>query len=389
MKETHPFLMPDYYPQFACKMGACRSACCVGWPISVSLDDYFRLLSLDCSPEMKARVDISLHIAEHPTPEGYAHILPRYDGQCPMRLEDGRCGLHAEMGEEVLAAVCRLYPRGVRMGEVYECSCANSCEAVVELLREHREPLRFLRMPMTIDAPAAPARKFHFETAQREEEIRLWLIGLIQKREYALPRRLILLGRGLQMMDEALKARDEAQVDALLTGKTGPSAPESAAPGREQLVSGLQTARRMMEIMDARSESIRLYGEAALAYFGSGEAAFERYQQACGHFEALLPEWEIWFEQLLANHMFFAQFPFQDRPVEMKDEFLALCVVYILLRFLCIGWTAGEKGIDAAADVCAAAFRLIDHTEFDRLAAPILRKLGPVDWDWLSGLLCL
>ena len=173
MKEKHEFLVPDYFSSFSCKMGNCRSACCVGWPITFSLTDYFKLLSLDCSPQLKRKIDISLHIAEHPTPEGYAQISPRYDGQCPMRMEDGRCALHAELGDEVLAAVCRLYPRGVRNDGVFECSCANSCEAVIELLLRKQEPIRFLKTQLSIDVPELPTRQYHFEDAGREEEIRL------------------------------------------------------------------------------------------------------------------------------------------------------------------------------------------------------------------------
>ena len=40
MLETHDYLVPDYYPYFACKMGKCRAACCEGWPISFTLEDY-------------------------------------------------------------------------------------------------------------------------------------------------------------------------------------------------------------------------------------------------------------------------------------------------------------------------------------------------------------
>ena len=52
-----PYLVPDYYPAFSCKMGACRSACCVGWPITFSLEDYFRLTGSECSPELRQRSD--------------------------------------------------------------------------------------------------------------------------------------------------------------------------------------------------------------------------------------------------------------------------------------------------------------------------------------------
>ncbi len=397
MSELRCFLTPDYYPEFHCKMGACRAACCEGWPISISLQDYFRLLSVSCSPELKCRLDCALHISEHPSPEGYAHILPRYDGQCPLRLADGRCGLQAEAGEEVLAAVCRLYPRGVRTGEVHECSCANSCEAVVELLRHRQAPMRFTSLPLDFDLPEAPPRRFHFETAGREQEIRLWLIACIQDRRYRLPQRLELLGEALSAMNAALTAKDHLWVDALLSGRESLPAPGELPAGAAQLGFGLRAAGRMLEIMDARSDSICAYGERALNYFRGGAmldnpaAAYRRYTAAQARLARLLPDWEIWLEQLLANHMFFAQFPFQDRPVDLNDEYVALCAVYSLLRFLLLGCLAeapdGEASQTLAVDVVTAAFRLIDHTEFDRYAAPALKQL--CGEDQLSALLAL
>ena len=48
MSNIREYLMPDYYPDFHCKMGTCRAACCEGWPISFSLTDYFKLLSVEC-----------------------------------------------------------------------------------------------------------------------------------------------------------------------------------------------------------------------------------------------------------------------------------------------------------------------------------------------------
>ena len=54
----------------------------------------------------------------------------------------------------------------------------------------------------------------------------------------------------------------------------------------------------------------------------------------------------------------------------------ALYAVYILLRFLCVGCMAQETNVEKAVDLAAAAFRLIDHAEFDRYAAPLLQDLG-------------
>ena len=52
-----PYLVPDYFPAFSCKMGACRRPCCEGWPISVSMKDYFHLMGADCSPDLRRRLD--------------------------------------------------------------------------------------------------------------------------------------------------------------------------------------------------------------------------------------------------------------------------------------------------------------------------------------------
>lgn len=386
----HEFLVPDYMPDYACKQGACRSTCCEGWPISFTMDDYFRLLGLPCSPELRRRLDGSMQLALHPTPEEYAQITPRYDGQCPMRMADGRCMLHAELGESALSAVCRLYPRGVREENgAYECSCANSCEAVLEMLLAREAPLTFIRRELPIEPPPASPREFVFENADRPLEIRLFLIARVQDRRYPLPRRLLILGEALHALDDALSAHDSARIARLLDGEASLPAPQVSEPGEAELTFGLRVAERMLRIMDARSVSIRDYGAQALAFFGTEENAPARYADASSRFAALMPGWETWFEHMLVNHMFFVQFPYQDRPVSLRDEFIALCAVYVLLRFLCVGWTAEHPAQSAAVDVAAAAFRLIDHTEFDRYAAPILKELGCDDPAKLSALLCL
>jgi hypothetical protein len=74
--------------------------------------------------------------------------------------------------------------------------------------------------------------------------------------------------------------------------------------------------------------------------------------------------------------MFFSQFPYQDRPEKLMEEFAALCAVYSLLRFLTVGCMAEKTDEVTLIDICAALFRLVEHTEFDRLASRLLRNLG-------------
>ena len=387
MKETHDYLVPDYFPSFSCKMGRCRTACCKDWPISLSMRDYFQLLGVNCSSELRRKLDCGMHLAKHPTQEEYAQINPRYDGDCPMRLEDGRCGVHAELGEEALPYVCRLYPRAPRSEGDYECSCANSCEAVLELMFRQHAPIAFHTLSIAFDLPKPAGRTVFFETVGREQEIRLFFIRKIQNRDLPMPERIMDLGQALLAMDAALNARDAASVDRLLRGE---QQMESSCPNSAPCLEfGLQVAEGFLELLDARSDSIRRYGEASLAYFGKDAHTLEKYRLASAHFAAVLPNWQVYFEHMLVNHMFFSRFPFQDRPESLQSEFIAICGVYTLLRFLGVGWMVEKECETDFVDVAAAAFRLIDHTSFDRYAAHMLQDLGCDDPERLYSLICL
>ncbi len=360
--EDMEYLVPDYYPSFCCKVGACRTPCCDGWPVTFSMSDYFRLLGLDCSTEIKGQIDRALHLTDRPTEDEYAMILPGYDGRCPLRMADGRCAIHAEKGEDALPAVCRLYPRVVRDGEA---CCSNSCEAVVEMLRRE-EPLAFAEIQ--IEAKAVFRSRVHYyETGGREMRIRLWLIGFVQDRRYRLSGRLIQVGEATRRMEQALNAREGARVEALLSGEETVIAPEVSGGSDE----ALKMAASLLERLDEVSESIRDLGKAALERFErEGETGMDKARKSLA---LLCPHWETWFENLIVNHMFFSQYPFQDRPVNLHDEVTALYSVYALLRFMMLG--AGDGTMERLVDITAALFRLVDHTAFDRYAVPILNEI--------------
>lgn len=392
MKETHQFLFPDYYLKFSCKMGDCRSACCVGWPVSISMKNYFDLLGVQCNEDLRRRIDCGVRMTDRPSEEEYARFEPRYDGNCPLRLEDGRCAIHAELGEDILPDVCCLYPRGIRSANgLYECSCSNSCEAVLELLFKQKEPIRFIRQKLTIRMPPLNKRTSFFETLGSEEKVRLYLISIIQDRSMSIPQRLTCLGAVLDKIDIAFINKDKAMLEAILSEApdTDVIFPKSEEVTSEHLQYGLSTVEKIISILDERSQSIRGCGEAALAYFGEGDIAVKRYRTARSHFERFVPDWEILFENILVNHMFFSQFPFQDRPESMHSEYIALCAIYAIMRFLGLGSLAEGHEEHLLVDGMAATFRLIDHTEFDRLAAHLLQHLDCTSPDRIRDLISL
>ncbi|MBQ4353564.1 MAG: flagellin lysine-N-methylase [Clostridia bacterium] len=378
MKETNEFLMPEYYLHFSCKMGACRSACCEGWPISVSMTNYFRLLGLDCEQSMRRRLDVGLRVVDHPTPECYARFNPRYDGNCPMRMEDGRCSIHASIGEDELPDICRLYPRGIRTDADKECSCANSCEAVLEMLAEYKEPMRFVRRTITVDVPDTGKRTTLFDTLGRGQKIRMTLVRFLQDRRHSLRERLACLYAVTEQIACALEEKNGDAIDAAAAraeaGETFP--PQLMVSDRDSVLRSLDVLGEMAALLTERHDSIRDYGEAALAYYGEGDDRFLRWQKAQQHFRELFPDWEIWFEQMLVNHIFFTRFPFQERPVSLPDESNALCAVYAVLRYIGLAYMADKTEKSDFVDAAAACFRMIDHTDFEPYAAVLLKHYG-------------
>lgn len=285
-----------------------------------------------------------------------------------MRLQDGRCAIHAEIGENVLPDVCRLYPRGVRTQPEPECSLANSCEAVLELLYEHKSPIVFTRRAINVTPPAAK-RLINFPTMGREVDIRLNLIACLQNRSLPIHTRFLNLGFTLKRIEEALKAQDADLLDSLLTKPySEPSPPEDAS-------AGFDIIRRLILTLDEKSVSIKEYGEAALSYYGNDDA-YACFDAARQKFEAIFPDWQSFFENMLVNHIFFEQFPFQDRPDTLWREFIAISAVYSVLRFIAVAWVVNHPHKDGLIDVCAAVFRLIEHTSFDRFASRTLEAFG-------------
>ena len=59
MAEIQQILVPEYFPKFQCKCGACRSCCCKGWGVCVSRDDYFRLVGMNCTASLRKRLDVA------------------------------------------------------------------------------------------------------------------------------------------------------------------------------------------------------------------------------------------------------------------------------------------------------------------------------------------
>jgi len=107
---TYKYKIPSYYPQFACKGGNCRNSCCIGWDVTISFNEYCRLHELDCSEDLKEKINETFAINHYPSRECFAKVAHNEKGDCPLHMDNGYCLLHANFGESILPAICQYYP---------------------------------------------------------------------------------------------------------------------------------------------------------------------------------------------------------------------------------------------------------------------------------------
>ncbi|MBQ2765420.1 MAG: flagellin lysine-N-methylase [Clostridia bacterium] len=334
MPYKHEFLFPEYYSDFACKCGDCRSTCCHGWGIALSQDDYFRIIGADYSPELRRRLDIAFRPATNPspTPERYAMISYNWLGRCPIQTDDGYCALHRECGEGAIPEICRRYPRCIRTVPIHECCTSTSCEYTLELLYRDDEPVRFVSTEMEMfdeifDAPAAAQMDIEEYKSIREKTFEI-----LSDRSYNI--------------DERINN---------LASEFGVTLPHRVMPHGD--------AALLFEKLLKSSNALAEIADDILAYYADD---FETPRFTLESIEKM----DIYLEKMLVNHVFYKAFPRSFANSTMLQEISSLTTVRALHRYVTEAYI-GVHGwsIDNFVDVTAQLFRMIEHSRFDEVAS--------------------
>lgn len=336
-KLEYQYTAPDFWTGFACKCGDCRRSCCEGWDISISEDEYFRLIGVDCLPQLRRRLDDAFYVPHDAAPERYAILNHNYLGDCPLRLENGLCGLQRELGEAVLPRVCRLYPRSIDAA-LSEATLANSCEGVLEGFFHRDEPIRFEQV--MLEEPALGV-----ETRERLA-VRMRCIALMQDRRLNVRYRIASIG-------------DEFN---------------AAHPKSVPFAARLSVLLALAEIYSEISPSISEH--CANAHAALADLAQEEYAQLAIRHDERFPMLGRVMEHTFVNHMFYEKFPYTAQADGVEEAFASLCGVYGFIRLLCVGNSQRLTSEAALVDMLGAAFRVVEHTRFDHNVDVVLRRLG-------------
>lgn len=331
------FLVPDFYTSFHCKCGECRHSCCEGWDVGISQNEYFRLIGVDASEDLRARIQRGFYIPRDATPDKYAVLNHDWLGRCPMRAENGLCTLQIELGEDALPEICRIYPRSIRP-DLGEATLSNSCERIIEMLIDRPNPIRFAaaELPADVTGVEKPDRM----------ALRMQCIGLLQDRSSSFKGSFSAIGElicGLQPEEPPFEER-------------------------------LDVMRAFLRLYAEISPSLREYCENALTAFDgiSWEAFQERYRNLCRMF----PDFNQTAENLMVNHFFYEKFPYSETRKNEAEEFVSLCGLIAFMDIITTGNESVLRGRAELVDLMSKSFRMIEHTSFHYNAHVLLSEHG-------------
>ncbi len=322
---------PEYFRNFRCKCGDCRTVCCQGWRITLSEREYARLMELGCSSELRGILNEAFTVFDSPTAERYACIAPTEGGRCRILDEQGWCRLHKECGETIQPAVCRLFPRSVKPGEITEAVCSGACERVIEMLMETEGALRFVTVELETSSAPPDAGMDEEQRSRRRRCMEIWQDACVPYAE-----RFNRIGTFLGVPYRADAAELYAHGELIL---------------RE---------------LGMRSGSLRALAEKIMVWDVPADAESRA--------AARLPEMERYLENILANHMYYVRFPYAGEGIPPVEAWDGLYGVYTLLRVIAIHAACTAENAEIAfADGIAAALRCAEHTDFYHNAHIVLR----------------
>ena len=363
------YLAADYTSDFACKCGACRHNCCSGWPVTISREEYERIMAAPAGPEYREKLTEALHLNFAPDDGRYAHVVHDRQGRCLLQREDGLCGLQIELGEAILPAVCRLYPRNRRsVCGVNECALSFGCEAVTERLLASAAPLMLTETEIG-EAPLFPIDM----TAEKYARCRRAL-EIMGDRSTDLSQRFERLGEELFGCRES-SPEEQALEDAmrLLHRLTSDCCGKTKVAGKLCI------------------EAVSFFGFAGKEKLSGAEAAelYDRYRETAGRLFPEQAELEALAERFLINHMFYNNFPHVGGTDDGERALYGLCTVYAFLKFVLAGNVRRIGGREDAADVLSELGRLVEHSDLKYRAAQFYRKqsdYSPGYWRQLAKL---
>lgn len=366
-------LQPRHFGAFRCIGSDCEDTCCIGWQVHVDKPMYEKYQ--DCSdPQCGSSLRTLVKINENSsTDDDYAKI--GNGGICPF-LSDRLCSIQQRLGEEYLPTVCAIYPRIMnRVDEVLQRSLDVACPEAARLVLLDPRPMEFdeqeyidgsLRLgnvpPLDVSSLKDAPEPYRFFRG-----VRRLVISLLQDRSYPIWKRLFMLGRLCEKLDELISQGGDQDtpniirkyIGSLDNGIFGDLVANGSADPTAQLevvlelivaqISSDFNPRSFLACYKEFMDGIEWTRESAMHEIGS------RYAEAYArHYVPVISQHEHILENYLVNYAHRTLFPFglpesnrrlhNDRvPSHITAQYMLMIACYATIQTLLIGMAGFHK----------------------------------------------
>ena len=382
--KTRKLLQPQYVSQFQCIGPACEDSCCIGWRVQIDKDTYKRYR--ECSDkELREKMDekVTRH-RTNPSDINYAKIKLNPNGECPFIDADKLCAIQRKLGEEYLSVTCTTYPRTANtINGVTEKSLTLSCPEAARKALLTDALMEFDQVEENISVRNTDSKKLNTEDPKASHkpqryfwELRIFIITLLQKREYPLWQRLVILGLFCRSLDQLVSEAKVHDIPVLIGTYLNQLEAGMFKEELDTIPSELTIQMELMkEVADQRvftgvnsQRFLQCFAEFLLGIGYTAEAKKEEIGQryaaaAADYYQPFMAEHEYILENYLVNYVFKNLFPLSGEK-HIFDNYVMLIVHYAMIKLLLIGMAGFHKenfSVDHVLKLIQSFAKTIEH----------------------------
>lgn len=360
--KTRKILQPEYMKKFQCLGTNCEDTCCAGWRIGIDKDTYKKYRECP-NKELRKRLKACVsRVRTDPSDVNYAKIRLNEDGVCPLLDEDILCSLQRQLGEEYLSLVCATYPRVTNLiSGVAETALSVSCPEAARIVLLNPELMAFEEgvedtKIRNVHACVIETNNgmFSHPALRYFWDLRIFIIALLQNRNYKLWQRLVILGLFCRSLEQHVHEGNSQDIPKLIATyleylETGNLLEELNAIPTEYTLQ----MKLMKEVADYRIDngmSKRYFN--CFAQFLEGiqytadntvEQIGQYYTEAYSkYYQPYMEKHEYILENYLVNDAFTSIFPFMGQQ-SIFDNYVMFVVKYSMIKMLLIGMSGLHK----------------------------------------------
>jgi lysine-N-methylase len=297
------------------------------------------------------------------TNENYAKIKLNAGGDCPFLDGEKLCAIQSKLGEEYLSVTCTTYPRIANtVNSSIEKSLTMSCPEAARLALLNSNLMAFDESEEDISIRSNSGKiintndiKVAHKPMRYFWELRIFIISLLQNRDFDLWHRLVILGLFCRNLDQLVSEANVSDIPQLIGTYLNQldlgqfkeeldSIPNELTiqmqlmkeVADERIMSGVKS-KRFMECFAEFLNGIDYSADATKAEIG------KRYADAHDtYYQPVLKQHEYIMENYLVNYVFKNLFPFSGEK-HIFDNYVMLVIHYAMIKMMLIGAAGFHK----------------------------------------------